>query len=1589
MADTDSDSIYSGHSWIETSIESDSKDIFDEVFEADEEEKAAKKKLHDKAEELKKAKEKKLIEELTTKKVEQKKQGEEAKEETGKETTESTNDNETDSDEEEDKEETNEDDETDSTEDIKTDEIEKKSQSKNSNDEDDEDEEIEEDEKENTEPIIFGEVKEREDDEFETKDEAFDAVDAGGAHKKSKNNFDDLVKEGLEKSLAKNNITSNRQENKGMGGKLDLKIVQEDSEEEEESSPVHPAEKQIIKSVIKNKALMAAQNDVKIKRGKKISDDTLGKPKTEEGEEHDELADALLREDGIREEGIEEPIEDEEMEEENEGPRMPRAKILEEEEEATAEDKSGKIMPSLEFLMTKNNKAFIGRKKSVLGKYGEEAGLFVGRVNEKEKEDTDVLLDGLNPHVVFVCGARGSGKCLTGDTLITLNTGEVIPIKELENHPGEIFALNNNLKITPSSRTGFYKRTVNKTMEIILQSGKKIELTPEHPLLTVNGWKPAEEFTKGERIATPRILPAFGTLKMKEIDVKLLAYFIAEGHLDNQFVLFSNMNDKINGEFKECISQFDPNLRIEMHSKKGCFRVAQIKKKVDTSHLVRDKTTGRFTKEGYILMEHSSIRKWLENIGLYGKLAADKFIPKEVMMLEKEQLTTFLNRLFSCDGTIYRINKGTNWSVSIGFSSKKLTQQVQHLLLRYGILSTFRNKINKQHGRDIPSYELVVYGENVIKYIQEIGFFGYKEEKATIAICEMITKKRNPNLDTIPKEIWNMFPVSNWKKMARELGYAPQSFHNTKNYSPTREKLLKMAQIECNAGIEMLAQSDIYWDTIKEIKEINTETEVYDITVPELHNFVANEIIVHNSYVLGVIAEELALKNKNVGIVVVDPIGVFWSMKHPNKEEKELEALTKWGMLPRGLDNIKVFIPVGMKDSVPKSTYDAVFSIQPALLTAEDWCLTFGIDRFSPTGLLMEKGIAKVKAGYTTIEGKEIRGKQNTFSLEDLIRCFENDAELNDKERGYKSDSIRALASRFDAAKHWGIFDDKGTSLGLISRAGQMTILDTSFLEDNVGALVIGIISRRLLAARKLGTRREAAGKFDDVGVEEVTELNIPPTWLFIDEAHTLIPAGNQKTPASNALVEYVKQGRRPGCSLVFATQQPSAIDSKVLSQLDVIMAHKLVFDDDIKSIYKRTPAIVPHQYKKANFIKTMPVGIALTGDRSETTSRAFVMAIRPRMSQHEGRDAETTEVKHELEQNQVELLAVNIVLRQLEKDPSIRMDSIKETLDTLNNTYKKSVELAVILELLKKKGVNVKPDAVFAAGAEEELLAEKEEFEEDTYGQKMTKGKAKLGEGLEEFEEEIKGFDEKVELTALQAMINEQRARQLISGNISKKFLFVNEEFVDRVNLKYSVIYKVRYKYFSHKDSFHSGEAYINSLTGEFIHDDRGALRESKGLLKLLELSESETIVLKLVAEKKRNTKDVATFMKMEEGNAKRILDGLVKKNYLAIIEQNGKAIYAPSNKLEMDLPPSPIHDMLPSIGKRPITEIATAALISPNLHEKEVPELLKKLWGNVVVKEITHLFLPVWEGTLKKKTGEERTILIDAINGNKINSN
>ena len=113
--------------------------------------------------------------------------------------------------------------------------------------------------------------------------------------------------------------------------------------------------------------------------------------------------------------------------------------------------------------------------------------------------------------------------------------------------------------------------------------------------------------------------------------------------------------------------------------------------------------------------------------------------------------------------------------------------------------------------------------------------------------------------------------------------------------------------------------------------------------------------------------------------------------------------------------------------------------------------------------------------------------------------------------------------------------------------------------------------------------------------------------------------------PARDMLIEYVKRGRDAGLSLVLATQQPSAIDDQILSQVNLAFTHRLAFQADIGAAVSRVPTKTPQglRLKGAelkdfmDMIRVLDSGECFIGDQA--TSRAILARIRPRVTSHGG----------------------------------------------------------------------------------------------------------------------------------------------------------------------------------------------------------------------------------------------------------------------------------------------------------------------------------------------------------------------------------
>lgn len=849
----------------------------------------------------------------------------------------------------------------------------------------------------------------------------------------------------------------------------------------------------------------------------------------------------------------------------------------------------------------------VGRDDSDKKRFGDKGLIRLGKGYVKMGQYTSlsnpIFMDVARSHVVLVSGKRGSGKCLHGDTLITLNNGSQIPIKDLENNKEQILSLNNKLKIESSAKQGFFEREVERILKIRLRSGKEIKLTPEHPLLTIKGWQEAQRMTIGSRIATPR-KTCFGNGGLEEHKIKLLAYLLAEGHLSNGFCLFSNTDEKIVSEFKEAVNSFDNNLRVDLHSKEGCFRVSQKEKKYTIKDFKRNEK-GQFV-DNNIVYEKSSIINWLTELGIYGKLSKDKFIPQEIIKLKKEQLAIFLNRLFSCDGSIYKTNK--YWEVSYSSSSKRMIKQVQSLLLKFEILSRLRTKQVRCNNKEFEVFELVLDSINVAKYIEEIGFFGKKQGRELVAKPEILAKTRNPNVDTIPKEIWEFFKPNNWAEVGRKLGYKyPKAMRERIKYCPSRNTLLRMAEAEENSAIQLIATSDIFWDEIVSMEILEGKCKVYDISVPENHNFVANDIIVHNSYTLGVIAEELSSlkkeESKNIASLIFDTMGIFWTMKFKNEKEKEL--LAEWHEIPKDIP-VKVFAPSGyfQEFEARQIPVDEKFSIAPSELEAEDWVITFNLDITNPVATTIERAVNNLQ--------------ESEFYIEDIIKEIEKDKRTGEAEKN-------AAIGLFEAASTWKIFSKKGekaTEISQLVKAGQTSILDLSVYSSvgvfNVRALVIGLISRKLFNERVLARKKEeleAVGR----GVDYLAfkqEREFPLVWLFLDEVHEFIPDVG-KTPATDSLIQLLREGRQPGISMVMATQQPGALARDAMTQADIVISHRVTSMPDINSLNEMMQSYLLESIKKQmDDLPNLKGSAIILDDNSE---RIYPMRIKPRFTWHGG----------------------------------------------------------------------------------------------------------------------------------------------------------------------------------------------------------------------------------------------------------------------------------------------------------------------------------------------------------------------------------
>jgi len=267
-------------------------------------------------------------------------------------------------------------------------------------------------------------------------------------------------------------------------------------------------------------------------------------------------------------------------------------------------------------------------------------------------------------------------------------------------------------------------------------------------------------------------------------------------------------------------------------------------------------------------------------------------------------------------------------------------------------------------------------------------------------------------------------------------------------------------------------------------------------------------------------------------------------------------------------------------------------------MTAMDWIVTFGFKPLDDHGILVERSVRAVKKKF---------GK--SYSVDDIVKQVNADKKSEKKIK----DSVSSL---FESAKEWGIFEKIGTPIEKFFAPGAISVIDISHYARSgagwsVRSMVIGLFAKKVFQARLMARKAEE--------IEAITgekKSSIPMVWVIIDEAHQFIPAEGT-TAAFEPIQTLIKEGREPGISLILITQIPNKLHPDALAQSDMVIAHRLTAEADMKALQgiMQTYMLDDIMTQINNLPREKGVAIMLD-DNSE---RIYSMKMRPRMSWHAG----------------------------------------------------------------------------------------------------------------------------------------------------------------------------------------------------------------------------------------------------------------------------------------------------------------------------------------------------------------------------------
>ncbi|HYR96838.1 MAG TPA: PhoH family protein [Candidatus Binatus sp.] len=472
-----------------------------------------------------------------------------------------------------------------------------------------------------------------------------------------------------------------------------------------------------------------------------------------------------------------------------------------------------------------------------------------------------------NFDIVFGIGPAGTGKCIAGSSLVSTTQG-FVPIASLAEGtaPGDYKPIDVEVAgiVGTEPASHVYNGGRSATRRITTRLGLEIEVTPEHPLLRlerdgVPAWRRADELQTGDFIAVQRGQAVFG----RNTDVRFVcrpngpqdhAKVIAVATLDEELAYLLGVvtgDGCLTFRNRVILSTADPEIVDRFRA-----LAARLDLKVFRN--------GGNRPYDYIIAS-AQLYQLLLSLGISSGKVAEKRIPAAVLQAPREIVRAFLRGLFDSDGTVER----RGGYPGLCSASRRLIDEVQTVLLNFGILSAKRTRTVEYRGQPRQYHDIEMRGAEAERFFDLIGFELARKQRLRKS------KPRNTNVDVVPHVAALIDAAARATVLSRAKHQRIYDYRIDRR-QPSYRKLEELLGLLASAvatdayrRLDALHGVGLFWAEITTIEE--GEADVYDLTVPGTHSFCANGFVNHNTYLAMAMAVAELMKNSFSRIILTRP----------------------------------------------------------------------------------------------------------------------------------------------------------------------------------------------------------------------------------------------------------------------------------------------------------------------------------------------------------------------------------------------------------------------------------------------------------------------------------------------------------------------------------------------------------------------------------------------------------------------------------------------------------------------------------------------------------------------------------------------